>query len=162
MVYNLGIDWETSSWLLKRFEVDCEARQPNVIIFAIGAEDCTIVNDNENVISLDMFQKNISILYQMAKKITDKIIFIWPIMCDENKTIPIPRAPEMLQDMKNTTIYNNAIKQFCEQKNILFIDMITALGIWDLEDWMHPTTQWHEKMYIVIKDFLIDKKIISN
>jgi lysophospholipase L1-like esterase len=162
MVYNLGIDWDTSSWLLKRFEVECEARQPNVIIFAIGSNDCTILNNNENLVSLDMFQKNISILYQMAKQFTDKIIFVWPIICDENKTIPIPYAPEMSQDMKNTTTYNNAIKEFCEQKNIFFINMIDVLGAWDLEDGMHPTSKWHEKMYILIKDFLIEKTLLSN
>lgn len=161
VVYNLGIDWDTSSWLLKRFETECEARQPNVIIFAIGSNDCTIINNKENFVSLEIFQKNISSLYQIAKKITDKIIFVWPIICDETKTIPIPWAPEISQDMQNTIIYKDATRSFCEQKNILFIDMIDTLDVNDLEDGIHPNFKWHEKMFIRIRNYLIEKSIIK-
>ena len=160
VVYNLGIDWDTSSWLLKRFEVECEARQTNVIIFAIGSNDCTIIDNKGNFIPLKIFQKNISILYQMAKQFTDKIIFIWPIICDESKTIPIPWESKMSQDIKNTTIYNEDIKDFCKANNILFIDVINTLNIQDLEDGIHPTSQWHAKIFNKIKEFLIANNII--
>ena len=160
VAYNLGIDGDTSEWVLKRFDVECEARQPNSIMFAIGSNDCTVIDNKETTISLDTFKKNIALLTEKAKKFTDKIVFVWPIICDETKTNPIPRVPNMSQDMKTTSMYNDAIKSFCSQNNILFIDMIDVLDKQDLEDGMHPTAQGHEKMYIRIREFLLDKKMI--
>jgi len=66
----------------------------------------------------------------------------------------------MAQDMKNTIIYDNIIKTFCEQNNILYINMLDVIDNQDLEDGMHPTAQGHEKMYLRIKDFLLDNHII--
>lgn len=160
IVYNLGIDGDTSSWVLKRFDGEAEARQPDVVIFAIGSNDCTIIDKKETTISLDMFQKNIALLIEKAKKITEKIVFIWTIICDETKSNPIVWAPELSQDMKNTIAYNDVIKTFCKQNNILFIDVIDVLTNKDLEDGIHPTAEGHEKIYIRVRDILLEKKII--
>ena len=160
VVYNLGIDWDTSDWVLKRFDVECEARQPNIIIFAIGSNDCTLIDNKNCFISLDIFQKNLATLTEKAKKYTDKIVFVGQILCDETKTNPIPRAPELSQTMKNTLAYDDATKKFCDQENIWFIDMMNVLSTDDLQDGIHPTAQGHEKMYIRIREFLIEKKFI--
>jgi len=161
VVYNLGIDWDTSSWVLKRFDREAETRQPNVIIFAIGSNDCTtIIKNNTTSVLPETFKENLAALKKKANKFTDKIIFVWQILCDETKTIPIPWIPEMAQDMKNTIIYDNIIKTFCEQNNILYINMLDVIDNQDLEDGMHPTAQGHEKMYLRIKDFLLDNHII--
>lgn len=159
-VYNLGIDWDTSDWVLKRFDVEAESRQPNIIIFAIGSNDCTIIDNKEATIPLDIFQKNIATLTEKAKKFTDKIMFVWPITCDETKSNPIAWAPELSQDMSTTSKYNDVIKSFCEANTILFINMLDVLNVQDLEDGVHPTAQWHEKMYIRIRDILLEKKFI--
>jgi lysophospholipase L1-like esterase len=66
----------------------------------------------------------------------------------------------MSQDMKNTIMYNAAIKSFCDQNTILFVDMIDVIDKQDLEDGMHPTAQGHEKMFVRIKGFLEDNKLI--
>ncbi len=160
VVYNLGIDWDNSTWILKRFTMECEAREPNVIIFAIGANDCVHFENKENNIPLSIFQKNIQELIVLAKKYTDKIVFVWLIACDETKMNPVEWAPEMSQSMKNITRYNNTIKTICEQENINFIDMLDVVNAKNLEDGSHPTAQGHEKMYNRIKNFLISNKII--
>lgn len=159
-VYNLGIDWDTTDWVIKRFDVEAEARQPNIVVFAIGSNDCTVIDNEQATIPLDIFQKNIALLTEKARKFTDKIVFVWPIICDETKTIPIPRAPELSQDMPTTGKYNDAIKKFCEANTILFIDMLDVLDTQDLEDGIHPTAEGHEKMYIKIRDFLLEHKLI--
>ena len=38
-VYNLGVSGDKSFDLLKRFQVECVARKPNVIFFAVGIND---------------------------------------------------------------------------------------------------------------------------
>lgn len=159
-VYNLSIDGDTSSWLLERFETECKARQSNVIIFAIGSNDCTIIDNKDHHVPLELFQKNITSLYQAAKKFTDKIVFVGQTICDESKTNPLPWVPEMSQTMKDTIVYDDATKQFCSQEHVPFIDMMDILSPEDLQDGIHPTAQGHEKMYIRIRDFLIEKKFI--
>jgi len=62
--------------------------------------------------------------------------------------------------MKNTIAYNDVIKTFCKQNNILFIDVIDVLTNKDLEDGIHPTAEGHEKIYIRVRDILLEKKII--
>jgi lysophospholipase L1-like esterase len=81
-------------------------------------------------------------------------------VCDESKTIPIPRVPELSQDMEGIILYNNLLKETAEQEQVSFVDMLDVVGSQDLEDGMHPTAQGHEKMFVRIKDFLEDNKII--
>lgn len=160
VVYNLGIDGDTSTWKLKRFDIEAEAREPNIIMFATGANDCNYTAGRKYHIPIETFRMNITTLITQARKFTDKIIIVWLIPCDESKSIPIPRVPEFSQDMEGITLYNNTLKEISTQENVLFIDMLDVLDKQDLEDGLHPTAQGHEKMYIRIRDFLLDKNII--
>lgn len=38
-VYNLGIDADTSEWLLSRIESETLAREPDIVVIAIGIND---------------------------------------------------------------------------------------------------------------------------
>lgn len=162
VVYNLGIDGDTSTWILKRFSVEAEARDPNVIIFAIWANDCVNFENKENLVPLPLFEKNIQELIQHAKKYTEKIIFIWLIACDEDKMNPMERAPELYQNMENINRYNDTIQKICGKEKVYFVDMLDAIKKGNLEDGCHPKAEGHEKMYIKIRDFLLDKKILYN
>jgi hypothetical protein len=62
--------------------------------------------------------------------------------------------------MKNTVVYDATIREICEQERLLFIDMMDVVWLHDLQDGSHPTAQGHEKMYIRIRDFLIEHKLI--
>lgn len=99
-------------------------------------------------------------LITQARKFTDQIVIIGLIACDETKMVPIPRVPELSQDMQWVKLYNDILKEVATQENVLFIDMLDIINNQDLEDGCHPTAEGHEKMYIKIRDFLLDKKII--
>ena len=45
IIYNLGIEGDTSENLIKRFEVECKARKINVVLFAIGINDSLYINN---------------------------------------------------------------------------------------------------------------------
>ena len=56
-VYNLGIDGDDTSLLLKRFDLECKARDPKIIIFDICSND-TYTNSNGKVnVSLKQYEK---------------------------------------------------------------------------------------------------------
>jgi hypothetical protein len=99
-------------------------------------------------------------LIEKAKKYTKHIIIIGIIPCDEDRMKPIPRVPERSQDREGEKIYDNTLRNVAKEKDVMYIDMSDSIKKEDLEDGSHPTAEGHEKMYIRIRDFLLENKII--
>lgn len=151
-VYNLGISGDTTEEILKRFDAEAEARNPDIIIFAIGINDSLNIG-KEKIIDTDKFQDNISSLFYKAKKITDKISFVGLTNVDETKTNPyFPSETGKSYNNQSIGEYDEAIKIFCEEKDIAFVDMFGLLiNDEDLYDGLHPTSIGHQKMLEKIK-----------
>lgn len=159
-VYNLGISGDNSDKLLKRFLAENEARKPNIIIIAIGANDSQYVNSKDNPrVLLSKFENNLLELIEQAKEFTEDVIFIGLAKVDESKTMPILWAADKYYDNENISLYNKKIKEICEKNKLAFIEMLDLLKNEDLEDGLHPNSQGHEKMFLRVKDFLTTKKI---
>jgi lysophospholipase L1-like esterase len=161
VAYNLGIDWDTSTGILKRFDTEAEAREPNIIMIAIGSNDCIYKEGRNYSTPTDIFRKNITAIIEKAKKYTEQVIIIGMIPCDENKTTPIPRVPERSQDREWTMMYNAILQEIAQEKKVEFIDMFNVIDNEDLEEGSHPTAQGHEKIFIRIKNFLVENNIIE-
>ena len=152
-VYNLGISGDTTEELLKRFSIEAEARNPDIIIFAIGINDSLNIDANKPI-SLDKFRDNISLLNDKARNFTDKIIFIGLTTVDETKTNPYPLS-ESGKSYNNQDIgeYDDIIRSFCEDNDLIFVDMIGLLiNDEDLCDGLHPSSVGHQKMFEIIKN----------
>jgi lysophospholipase L1-like esterase len=149
-VYNLGISGNTTEDLLERFDAEAEARNPDIIIFAIGIND-SLSLDKDGLIK---FQKNISLLANKAKKFTDKIIFIGLTSVDESRTTSY-LSEETGEAYNNQSIgeYDEIIKSFCEDNNLIFVDVLGLLiNDDDLCDGLHPSSIGHKKMFERIKE----------
>ncbi|MBL7155245.1 MAG: hypothetical protein ISS88_01945 [Candidatus Portnoybacteria bacterium] len=161
-ITNLGVCGDNTDDLLKRFKTEAAAREPNVIIFAIGTNDSQYVDTKNNPrISLEKFQKNLNELFSQAKGFTPKIIFVGLTKVDEIKTTPIPWNKRKYYTNENIAQYNSAIKAFCEENEILFIDMLDLLDKDDLGDGLHPDSQSHQKMFERVKNFLLENKLVE-
>ena len=79
---------------------------------------------------------------------------------DEKKLNPIPWNIDICYTNKNIAIYNLAIKNFCKKNNLSFIEIFDLLDDKDLADGLHPNSDGHEKMFVRVRDFLIENKII--
>lgn len=160
-VYNLGISGDNTDELLKRFKFENEVREPDMIIIAIGINDAYYINskDNSNV-PIGRFESNLMEIINQSKEFTDEIIFIGLTKVDESKVSPIPWSPTKYYNNNNVEIYNAKIKELCEKNKLLFIEMLDLLKNEDLEDGLHPNSAGHEKMFLQIKDFLVEKKVI--
>src|SRR3989344_294041 len=88
-VYNLGIDGDDTSLLLKRFDAECKARAPKIVIFDIGSNDTYTDSKGKANVSLKQFEKNIARLANKAKKFTHKIAFVGFPPINESKTRPV-------------------------------------------------------------------------
>ena len=159
--YNLGIDGDTTSGLLKRFETEAKFRNPSIIIFAIGSNDSVFVKSkNEFLVPLNEFEKNIQELISKAKKFTETIVFLGAGKVDEKRTLPIAWDKDYFQENKNILLYNEKMKVVAEKNKISFLNIFDLLSVEDLEDGIHPNIIGHEKIFLSIKNFLLKNKII--
>jgi len=167
-LYNLGIPGDSTTDLLRRFEVECQARikfkRPGdkfVILIGIGTNDSRLVN-NKPQTKPEVFKKNILKLIKLSQKYTQSISFIGLTPVDEKRTQPYETTYFFNERIEK---YNNIIKECCQENKILFLDMFEKWKNFDasklLGDGLHPSAEGYEKMYQVIKNFLIKNKLIK-
>lgn len=167
-IYNLAIDGDNTESLLNRidFEIEQRARGEEIIlIFAIGSNDSEVMSaDNTLKTSPEKFSQNIKNLILISKKYSAKIIFFGLLPVDESKADPMPWAAD--RSYKNNSIkkYNDIIKSICAEDKIDFIELFEKFKKIDykklLEDGLHPNSKGHEKIFEIVKDYLVKKKII--
>ena len=153
IVYNLGIPSETSTNLIKRIKNECEARNPNTIIIAIGINDALYLkNVEKEQTDIHSFEKNIKEIIKISKLYTKNILFIGLTRVNENCTIPISWNDNEMYFNKNIEKYNQKIKQCCFENQIMFLDVLDLLETNDLNtDGIHPNEIGHEKLFERIK-----------
>lgn len=163
LVFNLGISWDTVSWVLNRFKSELIPRwdRGDFLIFAVWINDSHIYFSNEEdyYISENDFTNNISKLLSEAKKITNNIIFIWLTSVDDEITNPF-KFSETWKCFSNNRInlFDSIIKNNCYNYWVWYIKMFDLLKKDDFNDWLHPWNIWQEKMYIRIRDYLNNLK----
>ena len=169
-VYNLGISGDTSNDLLERFEFEIKQRLHKedeiILIFAIGINDSQFIYSKNNFSVLaDKFQRNIKQCISFSGKISNKTVFIGLTPVDKSKTLPIPWDADKSYENKYISNYNNIIKSICREKQIYFLDMFKEFKKTDykelLEDGLHPNSEGHQKMFEIVRDFLIKEGIMK-
>ncbi len=162
-VYNQGVSGDNTDDLLARFEVECKAREPQIIIFAIGVNDSQYIKTKDNPrVSLEKFQKNLVNLINQAKKFSDKIAFIGLTAVEDKKLMPIPWSDEeKFYDNDNVAKYNSIIERVSLEYNLPFLNLLDLLEVKDLDDGLHPNTEGHKKMFLKVKDFLLSIKYVQ-
>jgi lysophospholipase L1-like esterase len=161
-LYNCSVSGDTTEDVLKRFKVESQARDAEMIIFAIGINDSRYINSKDNpAVPADQFQKNLQELINQAKKFTKKIIFLGLTNIVESKVMPIPWQPDEYYDQENVKIYNQHLKTICEKNNLPFLDMLDLLDDLELDDGLHPEPSGHEKIYLKVKDYILSNKLLK-
>jgi len=160
-VYNLGISGDTTENLLKRFNVETEARKPDIVIFAMGVNDDIVKkSDGNHLVEIDQFEKNMKELVGKAQKFTNDIIFLGLQKVDETKTAPIPWQPDYFYYNKDIQEYDKKLQEITEKESVHRLPMFDLLQIEDLEDGLHPNAIGHQKIFEKVRDFLSEKKFI--
>ncbi len=174
VVYNCSVSGDTTTDLLKRFEVECHARyhesveiykESFIVIFSIGMNDTQILHNEGSIrISEDEFKNNIGKLIELARKFTSNIIFVGFYPIEEGKVSPLPWNANISYKYDYVEVYDKIFQSICEKNNLPFIDIFNQFSKTDyknlLSDGLHPNSEGHEKIFEVVKDFLIKNKII--
>jgi lysophospholipase L1-like esterase len=156
-VYNLGVPGATTNDLIKRIEIESEARKPNIIVFSIGNNDSFFEKSkNENQIRIEKFAENLEKLFLKAQKYTDKIVFVGLSGVDETKTTPVYWNKDAYYTNADINRYDSEIEKFCGENNLPYISLKNILHPGDWEDGLHPNAEGHEKIYKKVQPEILD------
>ena len=159
-VYNCGIRGDDTNGLLQRFEVEGRARAPDVVIFAIGINDSEFETSGRGTrVKTEAFRKNIGMLIDKAKKITNKIAYVGLTRVDESKTTSIP-GEDIEYRNDDISRYDAAIEELCKANHITYVKMADVLKSKDLDDGLHPNSAGHEKMFERVRDVLSKERML--
>lgn len=159
-VYNCGVSGDKTVDLLKRFEVEAQARQPNIIIFAIGINDSPqLFSTKKARVTDNQFTKNIQQLHLLATKFTKKIVFVGLTPIDDAKAEPWDNEKAYLQ--ANANHFDKMLLKYCKESELIHISMQQVLMKDDLFDGLHPNTAGHQKIFDVVKP-VVEKILQSN
>lgn len=149
-VFNLSIPGDTSNDLIKRVKSEIKPRKPELVIIAIGINDCQFFHkENKFRVEPEQFENNILKLARDLSK--QKIIFIGLTPVDENLVNPLPRDKKRCLKNEFVKNYNEIIRKICESKNLGFVDIFNKWINLNykkfLFDGLHPNNIGHEKIF---------------
>lgn len=155
VVYNHGINAETSTAILKRLESEANPRNPTTIIIAIGVNDSAYILDtNEAITSIDTFENNLQEIINKAKQFTERIFLLGLALGDDSLLKPFPESNRgKSYDFQRVKNYNQKIKEAAEENKCTYIPLLDALHKEDFSDGLHPNEQGHRKIFESIKIF---------
>jgi acyl-CoA thioesterase-1 len=172
-VYNLGVQRDTSSDLLKRLDPEIKSRfiedHKIILIFSIGTNDAKFAkNKNTLNISPDNFRKNLGLILKKALNYSSKIIFVGTPPVIESQTTPQRLDPNGYWFDKNVELYDNMTKDLCKKNKIPFVDVRSAFQKREnLEklfyDGLHPNSKGHELIFkLVLAELKKNKYLLKN
>ncbi|MFT4250363.1 MAG: SGNH/GDSL hydrolase family protein [Candidatus Woesearchaeota archaeon] len=131
-VYTLAIPGETSTGLLKRIEIEAQARtkvlreeDTYTIIITIGINDAKLLG-SKNIPQTrpETFRKNIQEIIRIAKKYAEQIVVLGLTPVDEKLTNPYEGTWFSNQRIQE---YNEVLKEISVQEQTSFLDLFAQL-----------------------------------
>lgn len=173
IVYNCGVSGDGTTEVLERFEVEAKARfleptadgSPKTLIIAIGDNDSGWFRDEgRHVTPPEQFRANIKRLIEMARRQTNKVMFVGTTPVDDAKTNPLPWAPNRVHKNEYTAKYDRIAKEVCDKNSIPFVEIFSTWLKADyrnlLEDGVHPNAAGHLRLFEAVRDALVRNKLL--
>jgi len=148
--------------IINRFDITTKSfvekySEEKSFVFAVWINDSvTNIDDTKNRNTLEEFKQNLETLIKQAKKYNPKyILFVWLTKVNEELVSPFPLSTTW-KCYKNNRIkqFDAIIESLAKENNCWYIEMFDLLENKDLEDWLHPNSNWHYKIFERILDYL--------
>lgn len=159
--YILGAPGNKTIDLLNRIDSELQNRingnsSSSTIIISIGINDCrtTIQNQNENDLK-NTFICNLKNIIKICQNYSKNIIFLGLTPAKDKNGV----------NLTSVKTYNQIIKKFAKDNNLLFIniyDQFLEKQRSDnlLLDGLHPNSEGHKLIFNLVKHFLIKRLLI--
>ena len=147
IVYNLGVDGETSDDVGKRFYSEAKSRGANkrsIIIFAVGVNDSSRMKGAHRV-DLDEYSRNMEGLIDSAREhFTEKIVCVGLAPIDESKSVPFILEKSISFFAADLREYDLALEDVCRSEGVTYVSL-RALNFEShlSEDGVHPLSSGH-------------------
>ena len=162
-IYNFSISGATSRGLDKWIDQSCSHFKTIIsdqiqIVINIWSNDAMGEETTDPFIAIDEFENNIANAITVAKKYTNTVMILWNVPIDENRTLPWKVGEYTFWMLnENQELYNQkleaiAISTWC--RYISCRDRIDPTT--DHDDWVHPNSSWHKKIFTHMKKILDD------
>ena len=149
---NRGINGQTTSQMLIRFQQDVLELKPEMVIILAGTND---IAENTGPITIESILKNLIEICESAQKNNIKVV-----LCSVLPAIDYPWRKEMQPAEKIETL-NTLILQYATTNNISYVDYYSAMvddqkGLQSIysEDGVHPNKQGYLIMKSILKTTL--------
>ena len=146
IVYNLGVDGNTSDDVAARFMSEARTRGINknsVVIFAVGVNDSSRIN-NANRVELAIYLRNMEDLIDNTRRHTQKIFCVGLAPIDESKTVPFILEKSISFYTADRIEYDKALEKLCRTKGVSYVSLRDSkLEQYLSEDGVHPLTSGH-------------------
>ena len=158
--YHLGIPGDTTGDVLARLGYETEAREPHVIVLAVGINDARWrVPEQIPHVDEAVFRRNIETLITEGRRFTQSLVFVGLTSVDESKTMPF--EPNCYFENERIRRYDTIIRELTAAAGVLYLSAYDALSpAEDLEDGLHPNARGHEKLFLLVRDFLLQYNLI--
>ncbi|MDD7228029.1 MAG: GDSL-type esterase/lipase family protein [Firmicutes bacterium] len=158
--YNLGIPGNTSFDLINIIENEISFRRSDdmIIVLSAGINDSQLV-DHIDRYSIEQFEDNIKKLINIAKKYTDKILYVGLTKVDEKRCDPVSFNKHKAYKNAKIMAYDRVINDCCNKMNITYLKVYDLLDNIDLYDGLHPNETGHQKLFNEIK-IVLNKMIL--
>lgn len=146
IVYNLGVDGNTSDDVAARFQSEARSRGINknsVVILAVGVNDSSRIN-NDHRVRLADYLRNMGDLIDNARRFTQKTYCVGLAPIDESKTVPFILERSISFYTADVIEYDNALETLCRTKGVGYVSLRNS-GVEQYlsEDGVHPLTSGH-------------------
>jgi lysophospholipase L1-like esterase len=169
LVYNQGVSGDTSDDVLERFEFETKMRlkegEEIILIISVGTNDAQFIHDKNGMkVPPEKLKENIQKLIDMTRKVSQKIVFVGLLPVNESKTTPIAWDTNKSYKNEHVNKYNDIMKSVCRDNNVHFVGIFDKFMENDYksmtDDGLHPDTKGHKMMFEIIRDFLVENKIV--
>jgi len=160
-IFNLGVSGNTSDDLFTRFNDETKARanDESALTFSIGVNDSR-TKAGVNFSDTKHYTQNLSELLSLARKYSDKIIFVGLTPCVEERSNPVPWGDAGYTNSRIKE-FDASLRNFCKDNHVTFVEVFepfykaqnrTEL----LPDGLHPNNEGHQLLADLVTPVLGD------
>ncbi len=166
-VYNQGIDGDSTKNVLDRFDFETKFRlrtaekdEKVALIFQVGANDSQYIKSKDKKrATIEQMSNNLLNIVKIARVYTPFIFFVGLNLIDEKLTNPTQRNSDIYFHNHAIMNYNEVIKNFCKENEIVFIQTIDNPPNISF-DGIHSDSIGHEIIFEQVKRVLEQNDLI--
>jgi len=147
VVYNLGVDGETSDDVSSRFQSEAKSRGANknsVVIFAVGVNDSSRMNGAHRVDLANYIRNMEELIDHTRAHFTQKIVCVGLGPVDQSKSVPFILEKTISFYSIDQREYDSALETLCRKKGVRYVSLRNlSLEKYLSEDGVHPLSEGH-------------------